>query len=262
MKTKNYTQRFIIGAAMAALTIVATSSCHKDSTSTTTTDEVTESEAAQVTTDAVTPSTGGMAGQVDAATQLYSSSTVSGGTVSAVNNNHLSLYSTLVCGVLKDSTVAYASAPGATPSYTYSLAWKYTLACAVPSTLTLNFTGSGTYDGLILSSQFTGTGGFTLTGLAAGTADYTFNSNYSRQGTTTSKIGAKNTFTHTLTITSNNIVYDKAASEIASGTAAVSIVCTSTSGKSWTYGGTLTFLGNKTAKLVLNSGTVYNISWT
>jgi len=262
MKTTTTTPKLFIATAIAALAIFTMSSCHKDSSTTTTTGEVTESQAAQVTADAVTPSTGGMAGQVDAATQLYTGSTVSGGTVSSVNNGHLSLYSTLVCGTAKDSTISYASIAGAAPSYSYSLAWTYTLACTVPSTLTMSFNSSGSYDGLILSTTFTGTGGFTLSGLAATTADYTFSSTYTRQGTTTSKIGAKNTFTHKLTITSSNMVYDKATSEIASGTAAVSITCTSTSGQSWVYGGTLTFLGNKTAKLVLNSGVVYNISWT
>jgi len=262
MKTKTNTHRFIIGVAMAALTIFAASSCHKDSSPTTSTPVVTESEAAQVTTDAVTPSTGGMAGQVDAAAQLYSSASVSGGTVSSVNSSHMSLYSTLICGTLKDSTITYASVAGAVPSYTYSLEWQYTLACTIPSSLTLNFAGSGSYEGLILSSQFNSTGGFVLTGLAAGTADYTYTSTYGRQGTTTSKVGAKNTFTHNLTIKSKNILYDKATSEIASGTATVSLTCTSTSGQSWIYGGTLTFLGNKKATLVLNSGVVYNISWT
>jgi hypothetical protein len=57
-------------------------------------------------------------------------------------------------------------------------------------------------------------------------------------------------------------LYSKADQEIVSGTATVNVKVTSTSGQSWTYGGTLTFEGNHTAKLVLNSGTVYNLAWT
>ena len=261
MKTTTNTKKSIITACIAAAIAFSVSSCSKDNSSTTST-PVTEADAAQVTTDAVSPSSGGMVGQVNSAASLYSGSTVTGGTVNSVNNNKLTLYSTLTCGSEKDSTITYASLAGATPSFNYALTWKLTLQCTVPSTLGLTFNGSGSYSGAVLSSSFTSTGGFTLTGLSASTAQYTFSSTYGRTGTTTSNVGNKNTFNHSLTITSSNILYDKATQEIVSGTATVAIKLTSTSGAVYNYGGTLTFLGNKTAKLVLNSGTVYNLSWS
>jgi hypothetical protein len=260
MNGKSKTPKIIFAAVITAGLAFALTSCHKDLGSTS--DTVTEADAAQVTTDAVTPSTGGLVSQLNSSVSLFSSATVTGGTVNSVDN-HLTTYSsTIPCGTEKDSTIAYASANGGIPSFSYSLTWKYTLACTVPSSLTLNFTGAGTYNGVTLSSSFNSTGDFVLTGLGSTAAQYTFNSSYSRTGTTTSIVGNKNTFNHSLTITSSNIVYSKTTQEIVSGTATVSIQVTSTSGNSWTYSGTLTFLGNKTAKLVLNSGTVYNISWT
>jgi len=255
---KNIT-KILLAAFSAAFIAVNLSSCTKsDSTAT---GSITESDAVQVTTDAVTPSTGGMVSQVNSAAGLFSNATVTGGTVSVINNRPRAIVNIIPCGSEKDSTIAYASVAGAVPSFSYSLTWKYTLACTVPSTLTLNFNGSGSYNGSALSSTFTSTGGFVLSGLAAANPQYTYNANYSRAGVITSKVGDKNTFNHSLTITSSNILYDKASQEIVSGTATVAVKITSSSGNAYNYGGTLTFLGSKTATLVLNSGTVYHISW-
>jgi hypothetical protein len=259
MNRKIYFTKIVYAAAIVAASAFTLTSCHKDSSATTT---LTEADAAQVTVDAVSPTTGGLVNQVSASASLFANGTVTGGTVNSANNHLTTDSYTIPCGTEKDSTVSYASATSSVPSFTYSLTWKYTLACTVPSTLTLNFTGAGSYNGFIQSSTFNSVGGFVLTGLGSTASQFTFNSNYTRTGTTTSKIGNKNTFDHTLTITSSNIIYDKTTKEIVSGTATVSVKVTSSSGNSWSYGGTLTFLGNKTAKLVLNSGTVYNISWS
>ena len=260
MNSKINITKIVYAAAIVAASAFTLTSCHKDSAAGSTT--ITEADAAQVATDAVSPATGGFVSQVSSSASLFSNATVTGGTVSSTNN-HLTTYSsTIPCGKEKDSTITYASVSTSIPSFTYSLTWKYTLECTVPSSLTLSFTGTGTYNGFVQSSSFNSTGGFVLTGLGSTAAQFTFSSNYSRVGTTTSKIGNKNTFDHTLSITSSNIIYDKATQEIVSGSATVSIKVTSTSGNSWNYGGTLTFLGNKTAKLVLNSGTTYNISWS
>ena len=259
MKTQTNTKKLLFAAATVAGIMLSFSSCRKD-TSSTSSDTVTEADAAQVTSEAVSPSTGGMASQVSSSAAFYSSASVTGGTVSSVGSK--SLYSTIECGQTKDSTVSYASVNTTAPAFTYSLSWQNTLACVVPSTFTCNFNGKGSYTGLLESSTFTSTGGFVLTGLSASATSYTFSSTYNRQGTTVSKIGNQNTFTHSLTITSSSIIYDKSTQEITSGTATVAITVTSTSGKSWNYGGTLKFLGGKTATITLNSGTVYNISWT
>jgi hypothetical protein len=258
MKTQIITTKRFTAAAMIAGAMLALTSCHKDS-STSSAPEVTESQAAAVTSDAVSSSTGGMTSQVTSSAAFYTGATVTGGTVSSVNQK--TLYSTLTCGATTDSTIAYASTTTTAPSYTYSLSWQNTLACVVPSTFTCNFTGKGSYTGVAESSTFNSNGGFVLTGLSASATDYTFSSNYSRTGTTISKVGNQNTFNDNLTITSSNIVYDKTTEEIVSGSATVSITVTSTSGNSYAYKGSLTFLGSKTASLTLNSGTVYNISW-
>ena len=80
---KNIT-KILLTAFSAAFMAVNLSSCTKsDSTDT---GSITEADAAQVTTDAVTPSTGGVVGQVSSAAGLFSNATVTGGTVSVINN--------------------------------------------------------------------------------------------------------------------------------------------------------------------------------
>ncbi len=251
--------KILFACAIAAAFTLTLASCHKNSSATTT---ITEADAAQVTVDAVSPTTGGMVSQVSASASLFAGGTITGGTVNSTNGHQTTDSYSIPCGTVKDSTVSYASLSTGIPSFTYSLTWSYKLDCSVPSTFTLNFNGQGTYNGFVQSSSFKSTGGFVLSGLGSSASQFTFNSNYTRTGSTTSKVGNKNTFDHTLSITSSNIVYDKTTKEIVSGSATVSVKVTSTSGNSWSYGGTLTFLGNKTAKLVLNSGTVYNISWS
>ena len=242
MKNNIYIPKILLAAVVTAGLALNVSSCKKDSSASTT---VTEADAAQLSTDAVTPSTGGMVDQVNRSVTTYNTSTFS-------------------CAVVKDSSYTIASAAGATPSFSYNLMWNYNLACsgATPSQLTFNFTGTGSYDGPLMSSSDNSKGGFVMTGFGASATQYSFNTTYSRAGTTTSKILRQYTFNSVITITGTNIAVDKTTREIASGTAAVSVQATSSSGKSFTFSGTITFLGNKTANLVLNSGKTYVIQWS
>ncbi|HEY9196297.1 MAG TPA: hypothetical protein VIM77_08525, partial [Mucilaginibacter sp.] len=141
--------------------------------------------------------------------------------------------------------------------------WDYTLACAgvIPSQLTFNFNGSGSYEGPRMSSNDQSTGGFILTNLQPTASTYLLSSTYQRTGTSTSKIARKYTFTSTLNITSSNIAVEKTSLKIVSGTAAIKITGTSSSGKSFTFNGTITFQGNNKATLILNSGASYAIEW-
>jgi hypothetical protein len=54
---------------------------------------------------------------------------------------------------------------------------------------------------------------------------------------------------------------DKTTLKIVSGSAAVKVTGSSSSGKSFSFAGTLTFLGSNKATLVLNSGASYAIQW-
>ncbi len=219
-------------------------SCKKESASGSTAVTVTEADAAELTTDAVSPTTGGFASQVNSSVTIYKTVTLS-------------------CGEKKDSTIAKTSASGVTPAYSYSLSWDYTLTCAgiVPSQLTFNFTGAHTYDGPRMSSDGNSSGNFILTNLQPASSTYGLSSTFTHTGTQTSKIARKYTFTSNLNITSSNILVNKTTLKIVSGTAAVKVTGSSSSGKSFNFAGTITFLGSNKASLVLNSGDSYAIQW-
>jgi hypothetical protein len=232
----------LMATIFAAGLSIAVFSCKRESA--TSTDSVTEADAAELATDAIVPLNGGFVVQVNSSVNVYK-------TVA------------LNCGVQKDSSITASSVAGAVPSYNYNLKWSYLLNCTgiVPNQLTFNFTGSSTYDGVRMSSSDKSSGGFVLTGLPLTTANYTLSSNYTRIGSQTSKIGRNYSFSSTLTLTSSNIVISKTTQQILSGTGTIAVTGASTSGASFSYGGTITFLGGNKATLLFNSGVTYTIQW-
>ena len=229
--------------ALTIITLASVTACKKDSNSSTPA-TVTEADALELTTDAIAPTTGGMTIQANSSVSIYASASTK-----------------LSCGISKDTTITGASVSGAVPSYSYSLSWNYQLKCDVsPQTFAFNFTGSSTYSGLLMSSNDSSTGTF-LVSTAPAAANYTVNASYERKGTQTSKVGKQKGFTSDLKITSSNVLISKITNEIVSGTGTVSITGTTTGGKSFSFGGTITFNGNKQATVVLNSGVSYPIQW-
>lgn len=229
--------------ALTIITLASVTACKKDSNGSTSA-TVTEADAVELTTDAIEPATGGMAIQANSSVTIYADASTK-----------------LSCGVSKDTTITGASVAGAVPSYSYSLNWNYQLKCdASPQTFSFNFTGSSTYSGLLMSSNDSSTGTFMVSTTPAA-ANYTVNTSYERKGTQTSKVGQQKGFTSDLKITSGNVLISKTTGEIVSGIGTVSITGSTTGGKSFSFGGTITFKGNKQATVVLNSGVSYSIQW-
>ena len=247
MKTAKSLSFFKNGTAILSAVFVLglMASCNKDASPATTTaasTTVTEADAAEVVTDAVTPQSEGMVAQVSDAQVMTASNAYA-------------------CGEAFDSTITRASASGATISYSLSLAWGWKLSCANPANFTASFKGSSSYVAPKMSSSDSSSGSFTITGIEPASSDWVFNSSYTRNGSEQSNIGNKNTFTSTLTITSTNIQVSKTTQQIISGSGAVTISGASTSGKSFSFSGTITFNGSQTATLVITGGGTYQIAW-
>jgi len=229
--------------AITIITLASVTACKKDSNNSTSA-TVTEADALELTSDAIVPTSGGMTIQANSSVSIYASASTK-----------------LSCGISKDTTITGASVSGAVPSYSYSLSWNYKLNCDTnPQQFTFNFTGSSSYSGLLMTSNDSSTGTFLVSTTPAAT-NYTVNTSYERKGTQTSKVGKQKGFTSDLKITSSNVLISKATNEIVSGTGTVSITGTTTGGKSFSFGGSITFKGNKQAAVVLNSGVSYPIQW-
>jgi hypothetical protein len=244
----NGLSRIIVGVGVLSLVFV--SACTKDNnnkSSTSASATVTEADAAELTSDAVSPATGGFDAQVKTSVTIYATVSIR-----------------MSCGDKKDTTISYASPSDFIPNYSYSLSWNYQLDCSngTPSDFTFGFSGSSAYNGALMQSSDASTGSLVVTGLAASSSNYTFNSSYERSGKQTSKVGFQKSFSSDLKITSSNIVVSKTTNEIVSGTATVVITGTSSNGNTFNFNGTITFLGNKKATLVMSSGTSYTIQWS
>jgi hypothetical protein len=234
--------------AVGIVSLIGISSCNKDNNkngggSSTT---VTEADAVELTTDAVSPSTGGFDAQIQASVTIYTT-----------------VYIHMSCGDKRDTTLSYSTPTNFIPNYSYNLSWNYQLNCTnnIPSTFAFGFSGSTTYNGVLMQSSDQSTGSLNVTGLSD-PSNFTYNSSYERSGKQTSKVGFQKSFSSDLKITSSGILVSKATHEIVSGTATVSITGQSSNGNSFSFSGTLTFLGNKKATLVMASGASYNISWS
>ncbi|RFM30711.1 hypothetical protein [Chitinophaga silvisoli] len=167
------------------------------------------------------------------------------------------------CGVPYEKTRTSANAD--TASYyvwSYGITWTGMLTCTeqVPTQYEFKATGRALYDFPRMSSDDSVNNKIVVTGLSNDSTFYKVSQTYIRTGTQQSKIGKMHKFTSTVTVSSTNMYVNKTTLRITSGTATVNIKGESSSGKSFTLSGTLTFSGNDAASLVLND-TKYTVSW-
>jgi hypothetical protein len=239
--------KFLIAGGLVAM--IGFSACHKDNGNNATGPNatVTEADAAELTSDAVTPATGGFDAQAKVSVSIY-----------------ITASAKFTCGEKKDTTISYSSPTDFIPNYSYVLTWNYQLDCnsGIPSQFAFSFSGASKYNGVLMSSSDNSSGSFAISDPGATSSTYTFGSTYERSGKQTSKVGYQKTFSSDLKMSSTNIQISKSTEEIVSGTASITITGTASNGNSFSFSGTITFLGNKKATLVLNSGTTYNIAWS
>lgn len=169
---------------------------------------------------------------------------------------------TLQCGIPFDSTVTL-NYNSSNVSASYTLSWDLLLSCNnqnVPQSLSFNSPYSGNYNGPLMSSSNSGNMAWTVTGLGSGSSvPYSFSGTFSRSGSHTSKVRNQVTFTSDLQVTVTAVTVDKTTQHITGGTGNVTLNCQSSTGKTYTFTGTLVFNANGTATLTIN-GTSYPIN--
>jgi hypothetical protein len=210
---------------------------------------VTTDDAADVITYALESSSGGYAAQTTEAATFMDTE---GLRVSSAS---------LQCGIPFDSTLSVNYSGNVTA--TYSLGWDLLLTCnvqSVPQSLSFTSNYSGNYDGPVMQSSNSGNLNWTITGLATGNSNpYVFNGSFTRNGSHTSKVRNRTTFTSDLTINLTNVTVDKTTQQIISGSGSVVLNCESSTGIAYSFSGTIVFAGSGNATLTLNN-TNYNIS--
>jgi len=239
--SSNITKFVVSGGIMA---LAGVSACKKSTSTDSTT--VTRADIVELTTDAIKPGTGGFDAQAKTAVAIY-----------------VSDWSKFTCGESKDSTVNYSNSNNSIPEYSCSLKWNYELDCnsGIPSQFTFSLTGNTSYISSLMNSADGSNGVFTISDPGVTSSNYSFTGSYVRSGQQSSQVGTSKTFTSSLKMNLSNILISKTTNEIVSGTATVTVTGTSEDGTAFSFGGTITFLGNKQATFNFNSGESYTINW-
>ncbi|MGC4021151.1 MAG: hypothetical protein QM734_04020 [Cyclobacteriaceae bacterium] len=164
------------------------------------------------------------------------------------------------CGVTYDSTLSRSGMIGTIINYSYQLSYGYTLTCsgAIPSSLGVDLSSTGTYSGPRVSSTGSGAGTWTITGFGSPTV-YSLNGSYTKTETITQKTGAQKNFTCNLVLTSSNVTVDKSTKKLTGGTISYVMTGAITGGSSFSFAGTITFLGDESASITVGSST-YTVS--
>lgn len=221
-------------------------SCRKDEEEET---PVTTDDAADVITYALESSSGGYAAQTtEAATFLDT-------------EGLRVVQPVLQCGIPYDTSLSANYTGNVTAAY--SLAWDLLLTCDtqnVPQSLSFNSQYSGNYDGPVMQSSNSGSLTWTVTSLGTGNSNpYVFNGNFMRNGSHTSKVRNRTTFASDLTINLTGVTVDKTTQQVTGGSGSIALNCVSSTGRSYSFSGTIVFTGSGNATITLNN-TSYNIS--
>lgn len=185
-----------------------------------------------------------------------------GGATQLENLADLAFFYSGYCSESFDTTLAHANTVGAI-TFDYSFEFTGTVTCNafdLPTQINANLAAGGNYDGLRMSSSDLSTATLTVTDLT-NPSEYTINGTAGRSGTQQSKIKDNAEFQSTISLTYSNVKVNIIDQEIVSGTASATITGEVSDGENFTYSGTVTFLGNQTLNVTLNSGATYTFSW-
>jgi hypothetical protein len=165
------------------------------------------------------------------------------------------------CAYSNQAAVTKANTAGLY-TWNYVFNWKWTVVCTagIPNTMNVNYKMKGSYDAPRMASNDSAVAAITVGNLLSGT-QFNYNGTYTREGSQVSKIRNQNSFSSKVVLSLANVKVNKVTGQIDSGMAAATITGTTTAGNSFSYGGTVTFNGSRTATITLNNGSVYNISW-
>lgn len=201
----------------------------------------------------------------DAAVMMSSSlASSSGGVASAsldvVVNAQLTFDAKPGCGGTKTYSFSRQNPQGATTTYSYSFNYTYTLNCVsnVPDNVSSSATSQGTFSGPNLSTQDSGTSTLKVAGLAPTATSYAVSGEYKRAGSFTNKTGSMATGNSAVDINLTNLTIPKTGGAVTSGNATFTLTGTSAKG-AFSFNGTITFVGNNQANLVIN-GTAYVVN--
>lgn len=225
--------------------VVFASSCEKE-TSNVESETISEEEAVDVVTGALMADSEGVTSEASEAAKV--ADTYDEGVENAA-----------VCGQTYDSTFV-KSYNGTNLSAAYSSAVSWTINCNdfnIPVSLDWGWTTQGDYESLRLLSNDNASSSWNVGNLITGSM-YLISGSYTRSGNQESKVRNMNSFTSEVDINLTNLEVSKETYEIESGEGTFVLTGETSTGATFSFEGSIVFLGNQMATLTIN-GTTYDI---
>lgn len=210
-------------------------------------DSVTEEEAIEIIQETLVSEVYGVQIQIDDAVSI---------------ENTPSSKSQLECGILNERDLVRSSTVGASISFDHSIDYTFTLVCEneVPMAYAIDFVSNGTYSSVRMDSNDTITYKANLTNIGATEEPFNYNGSFLREGTQTTRIaGNDKDFDSRLSLQTTALLIDKQSRLVLSGSTEFSLTGNLDNGNTFSYTGTITYLGNGAATVVVN-GNSYNVS--
>jgi hypothetical protein len=243
----------ILSVFLAAGVAMAIPSCKKDDNNSI--PAISEGEAGELMATAVVDNNGGLMYQNDGAV----------GIASSYYTNRTAGRQSDDCGKKHEGSVLLESPANSNMSYKFAWNWSWLLDCTPNNeikSLTVNYNGRIKYTTTEMSMNDSSIATFKIAGLETDSANLTLNQTFNRTGTLSyTASGVLNTYATTLSYIGSNIKVNKETGKIVGGTAAINMSGSTITGKSFSYSGTITYLGNYKATLKLKGGASVDLSW-
>jgi hypothetical protein len=225
---------------ICGILIVMGASCNGDD-GVSTTSALTESDAAMIIASSfgASTSTCGLTGQIEETASL-----ATGGSLGKAGSFAEALGETTI--TRQKATVVY--------TYDYTFYLSYGL---VGTSFDVTYHMSGTYSTQRMSSDDSAYAVLHFTNLASN--PITLNGTYRRLGTQTFRIGETKKFATTTEGIISDVTIDRNTKRVTGGTVVVAVTAQRNDGSTITLNGSLTFLGNRLATLVIN-GKTFNLN--
>jgi hypothetical protein len=150
--------------------------------------------------------------------------------------------------------------------FTYAMKWSYLLTCTTekePQSLAVSFAGRVKLQTEKLTLNDSSVVKFKLTGLESDSTLLVFNQTFNRIGSMKVVSDSSSvTYATLLSYIAADVKVEKATRRIVSGTAAINVSGVSTTGKSFSYSGTVTYTGDNKATFAIKGGSSFTIDAT
>jgi hypothetical protein len=243
--------------AFGALALLA--GCKDKSTSPPAVAAISEDDAADVVAASLgdTAATNGLSAQIRAAAIAATGAHITGSAgLNHFHENSFALSSFSPFGMTDTTFIARKSAG----PWTFNYAFRFLYGFA-DTTLNFSFWVHGTYDTPRMSSSDSAFATWTLTGSPQSTVCY-FNGSYTRDGSQSSKVRNRNSWTTQISIVFANVVINKSSRRIMNGVATGTLSGSTTGGQSVQYALTIVFNGSQTATVGINGTKTYTVDMT